>query len=114
MSGWPDGGGDRAEGTRSPGVLLGMGRAASRFTFESHTATRVLIVARVTAASAELADAVLRRAAEQCVFTLLIPAESRGLHRVVDPEDHGVEDARRRLAHAVPLLSRAAGSQVQG
>jgi hypothetical protein len=74
----------------------------------------VLIVARLTASSVELSQAVLRRAADPCGFTLLVPAEAHGLHRVVDPEDHGVEEAKRRLADALPLLSRAAGSQVQG
>jgi hypothetical protein len=91
-----------------------MGTSAGRRARERQTVTRVLIVARLTASSAELADAVFRRAADPCAFTLLIPAESHGLHRVVDPEDHGVEEARRRLDHAVPLLSRAAGSPVQG
>jgi hypothetical protein len=89
-----------------------MDTPADHFALEGQTATRVLIVARLTASSPELADAVARRAADRCVFTLLIPAESHGLHRVVDPEDHGVEEARRRLDHAVPLLSRAAGSSV--
>jgi hypothetical protein len=74
----------------------------------------VLIVARLTASSVELSQAVLRRAMDPCVFTLLVPAEAHGLHRVVDPEDHGVDEAKRRLADALPLLSRAAGSQVQG
>jgi hypothetical protein len=91
-----------------------MGTTANRVTLESPTPTRVLIVARLTASSAELADAVFRRAADACAFTLLVPAESHGLHRVVDPEDHGVEEAKRRLDHAVPLLSRAAGSPVGG
>jgi hypothetical protein len=74
----------------------------------------VLIVARLTASSVELSQAVLRRAMDPCAFTLLVPAEAHGLHRVVDPEDHGVDEAKRRLAHALPLLSRAAGSPVQG
>jgi len=79
-----------------------------------HPVARVLVVARLTAASPELAAAVSRRAADRCAFTLLIPAESHGLHRVVDPEDHGVDEARQRLVHALPLLSRAARSPVQG
>ncbi|HTA06308.1 MAG TPA: hypothetical protein VK774_08090 [Solirubrobacteraceae bacterium] len=103
-----------AEGSRLRGVLLDMGTTADRLRLESQTVTRVLIVARLTASSAELADAVFRRAADSCAFTLLVPAESHGLHRVVDPEDHGVEEARRRLDYALPLLSRAAGSPVGG
>jgi hypothetical protein len=74
----------------------------------------VLIVARLTSSSPELVEAVRRRAADSCEFTLLIPAEPQGLHRVVDPEDHGTEEAEGRLAQALPLLSEAAGSSVRG
>lgn len=74
----------------------------------------VLIVARLTASSVELADAVSRRAARPCNFTLLVPAEPHGLHRVVDPEDHGGLEAEQHLVAALPLLSRAAGSPVRG
>lgn len=77
--------------------------------------TRVLIVAHQTADSDALIDAVARRAdAGSCSFTLLVPASSRGLHRVVDPEDHGMVEAERRLEVAIPLLSGAAGSDVLG
>jgi hypothetical protein len=76
--------------------------------------TSVLIVARLTSSSPELAEAVRRRATDPCEFTLLVPAEPHGLHRVVDPEDHGTEEAERRLAQALPLLTRAAGSPVRG
>src|SRR5262249_3591327 len=38
----------------------------------------------------------------------------RGLHRVVDPEDHGVPAAEARLDAALPILSRAAGTDVLG
>src|SRR5947209_20612559 len=51
---------------------------------------RVLIVANQTATSGALYDAVARRARQgPCTFTLLVPLSPRGLHRVVDPEDHG-------------------------
>jgi hypothetical protein len=76
--------------------------------------TRILVVARLTASSPELADAVRCRAVEPCAFTLLIPAEAQGLHRVVDPEDHGNREAERRLADALQVLSRAANAPVQG
>jgi hypothetical protein len=76
--------------------------------------TSVLIVARVTSSSPELVEAVRRRAVDPCSFTLLVPAEPHGLHRVVDPEDHGAEEAGRRLAQALPLLTIAAGSPVRG
>jgi hypothetical protein len=87
-------------------------------TTEGHaevTAAHVLIVARQTADSEQLQRAVAERARRgRCHFTLLVPAEVRGLHRVVDPEEHGVEDAERRIATAIPLLSLAAREEVQG
>ncbi len=43
-----------------------------------------------------------------------MPAAPRGLHRVVDPEDSGREEAEERLAVALELLHEAAGSQVSG
>ncbi len=76
---------------------------------------RVLIVASETADSADLLAAVAGRAgAGRCSFTLLVPASPRGLHRVVDPEDHGVAEAQRRLDAALPRLSGAAGAKVAG
>ena len=76
---------------------------------------RILIVAHRTADSRDLVDAVARRATEgSCSFTLLVPTRPRGLHRVVDPEDHGVVEAEARLAEALPALSRAAGQRVNG
>src|SRR5262249_30173219 len=77
--------------------------------------TRVLIVAHQTADSHALVEAVGRRAdAESCSFTLLVPASSHGLHRVVDPEDRGMVEAERRLEAAIPLLCEAARSEVVG
>jgi hypothetical protein len=77
--------------------------------------TRVLIVAHRTADSPELIAAVSGRAqAGPCQFTLLVPASPRGLHRVVDPEDHGVAEAEARLDAALPLLSAAAGGGIAG
>jgi hypothetical protein len=82
--------------------------------YPTHQA-RVLIVAHKTADSRYLIDAVARRAAAgTCSFTLLVPTSPRGLHRVTDPEDHGVAEAQRRLVAALPLLSRAAGAEVIG
>jgi hypothetical protein len=76
---------------------------------------RVLIVAHKTADSQNLIDAVAQRvAAGPSRFTLLVPTSPRGLHRVTDPEDHGVAEAMGRLSAALPLLSRAAGSEVVG
>jgi hypothetical protein len=74
---------------------------------------RVLIVARRTADSPQLLEAVARRAeAGPCIFTLLVPAFPHGLHQVGDLTDPGQRAAERRIAAAVPLLSRAAGSEV--
>jgi hypothetical protein len=81
----------------------------------STSPTRVLIVARRTADSPQLTKAVSRRASDgPCNFTLLVPATSRGLHRIVDPEDHGAEEAEARLSEALPLLSEAAGQPIVG
>jgi hypothetical protein len=74
-----------------------------------------LVVAHQTADSPELAEAVARRADESaCTFTLLVPARPRGLHRVSDPDPHGISEAEERLELAVPLLSEAAGEAVIG
>lgn len=74
---------------------------------------RVLIVANRTATSPALLDAVRRRAgAGPANFHLLVPAEPRGLHRVVDPEVAGRDEARVRLRVALPLLTRATGGPV--
>src|ERR1700751_507369 len=81
----------------------------------SEDAVRVLIVAHKTAATPPLLEAVHARAARgPCTFTLLVPNPARGLHKVVDPEDQGAGEARRVLDVALPALSEAAGSHVQG
>jgi hypothetical protein len=79
------------------------------------SAPRVLIVANRTAATQPLMDVVRRRAeAGPARFHLVVPATPHGLHRVVDPEDSGREEAQARLDEALVLLSEAAGSQVSG
>jgi len=81
----------------------------------SNTPTRVLVVAHKTAATQPLLDAVRERAARgPCVFTLLVPNAAHGLHKVVDPEDQGADEARTVIDQAVPLLEEAAGSRVEG
>jgi hypothetical protein len=78
-----------------------------------YRSARVLIVARRTADSPELLEAVARRAREgPCNFTLLVPAYPNGLQRVGDPLDRGQRAAEQRIKAAVPLLSRAAGTEV--
>jgi hypothetical protein len=76
-------------------------------------AARVLLVANRTAMDEPLIQAVRSRAERGSVsFHLLVPATPRGLHRVVDPEDAGRDNARTRLAEALPILSQAAGVPV--
>jgi hypothetical protein len=77
--------------------------------------TRVLVVAHKTAATQPLLDAVRARAAQgSCVFTLLVPNATHGLHKVVDPEDQGASEARTVLDRALPALSESAGAPVEG
>ena len=81
----------------------------------TETAPRVLIVANRTAATEPLLQAVARRAkAGPARFHLLVPATPRGLHRVVDPEDSGREEAERQLEIALALLCEVTGSEVTG
>jgi hypothetical protein len=82
---------------------------------ESSTPARVLVVAHKTAATPSLLDAVRDRAARgPAEFTLLVPNSAHGLHKVVDPEEQGSSEADQVLELALPLLSDAAGSQVEG
>jgi hypothetical protein len=81
----------------------------------SEAVTRVLVVAHKTAATQPLLDAVRERARRgQCRFTLLVPNATHGLHKVVDPEDQGASEAQTVIDHALPLLSEAAGTPVEG
>jgi hypothetical protein len=79
-------------------------------------ATRVLIVANRTAAGEKLLEAVRRRAqtGPPVTFHLLVPSTPRGLHRVVDPEVAGREEAAAQLEHALEHLREAAGADVTG
>jgi hypothetical protein len=81
----------------------------------SASTSRVLVVAHKTAATQPLLDAVRERAERgPCVFTLLVPNATHGLHKVVDPEDQAASEARTVLDRALPLLEEAAGATVQG
>ena len=74
---------------------------------------RVLVVANRTAATPALLDAVRQRASSgPASFTLLVPNVAHGLHKVVDPEDHGWIEAARAIAAATPLLEEAAGDPI--
>jgi hypothetical protein len=76
---------------------------------------RVLVVAHKTAHTQPLLDAVSDRARRgPSVFTLLVPNPAHGLHKVVDPEDQQASEAQTVLNEALPALSSAAGSKVEG
>jgi hypothetical protein len=75
----------------------------------------VLVVAHQTAATAPLLDAVRERAGRSPArFHLVVPQHAHGMHKVVDPEDAGEDQARRVLRDALPKLSGAAGQEVTG
>jgi hypothetical protein len=81
----------------------------------SEKPAHVLVVAHKTAATQPLLDAVRQRAQRgPSVFTLLVPNAAHGLHKVVDPEDQGAGEARTVIDKAIPALSEAAGSPVEG
>jgi hypothetical protein len=81
----------------------------------SESPTRVLVVAHKTAATQPLLDAVQERALRgPCTFTLLVPNAAHGLHKFVDPEDQSASEAQAVIDHALPLLSKAAGTPVEG
>jgi hypothetical protein len=82
---------------------------------ESSNPTRVLVLAHKTAATQPLLDAVRDRAQQgPCLFTLLVPNATHGLHKVVDAQDQDLGEAQGTLDQALPLLSEAAGSPVLG
>jgi len=75
----------------------------------------VLLVANRTATTGSLHETVKRLAESRATtFHLLVPAVPQGLHRIVDPEVAGHEEARAQLEAALPTLSEAAGSEVTG
>jgi hypothetical protein len=75
----------------------------------------VLVVAHQTAATDGLLDAVRERAQRgPASFHLVVPQPAHGMHKVVDPEDAGVDEAQRVLEVALPKLSKAAGQEVSG
>jgi hypothetical protein len=82
---------------------------------ESTVPTKVLVVAHKTAATQPLLDAVRERAQRgPATFSLLVPNPAHGLHKVVDAQDQGPGEAREVLDRALPRLSDAAGSEVDG
>ena len=82
---------------------------------ESSQPARVLVVAHQTAATQPLLDAVRSRAQQgPSTFTLLVPNRAHGLHKVVDAQDQGPDEAQEVLNQALPRLSESAGSTVEG
>ncbi len=75
----------------------------------------VLVVAHQTAATEGLLEAVRERAhRDQATFHLLVPRQAHGMHKVVDPQETGEDEALDVLAGALPRLSDAAGRPVTG
>jgi hypothetical protein len=75
----------------------------------------VLVVAHQTAATPRLLDAVRERAQRSpATFHLVVPKMPHGMHKVVDPQDAGADEAQQVLGQALPKLSEAAGSEVTG
>ena len=76
---------------------------------------RVLLVANRTALTPALRGEVLKRASDGSTsFHLLVPASPSGLHRLVDPEVAGREEAQLRMEAALTALSEASGAEVTG
>lgn len=75
----------------------------------------VLVVAHQTAATDALLDAVRERAQSgPATFHLVVPRQAHGMHKVVDPQDSGGDEAQQVLDAALPKLSEAAGGEVTG
>src|SRR5437764_13764910 len=75
----------------------------------------VLVVAHQTAATPGLLEAVHERAERgPAKFHLVVTRMPHGMHKVVDPEETGEDDAQRVLNEALPKLSEAAGADVTG
>src|ERR687895_1188601 len=76
---------------------------------------RVLLVANRTAMTDPLRNEVLKRAADgNTTFHLVVPATPSGLHRLVDPEIAGRDEARARMEEARAVLSEQSGAEVTG
>jgi hypothetical protein len=75
----------------------------------------VLLIAHQTAATGDLLEAVHERASRgEATFHLVVPRRPHGMHKVVDPQDAGKDEAQAVLDAALPMLSRAAGGEVTG
>ena len=75
----------------------------------------VLVVAHQTAATERLLAAVRDRAQRgPAIFHLVVPRQPHGMHKVVDPQDAGSDEAQQVLEQALPKLSAAARAPVTG
>ena len=75
----------------------------------------VLVVAHQTAANSALLEAVHERAQQGPVrFHMVVPRRPHGMHKVVDPNEAGEDEANTVLDSALPKLSEAAGQPVTG
>lgn len=75
----------------------------------------VLVVAHQTAATPALLEAVRERSRRgAATFHLVVPRQAHGMHKLVDPQDAGEDEATRALQGALPKLSEASGTTVTG
>ena len=82
---------------------------------ESSNPAKVLVVEHKTSATPQLLDTIRQRVRRgPCVFTLLVPRTTHGLHKVVDPHDQELGEARSELDHTLPAIREAAGMPVEG
>lgn len=82
---------------------------------ESSTPVKVLVVEHKTSATPQLLEAIRERGRRgPCVFTLLVPRTTHGLHKVVDPHDQELGEARGELDHTLPAIREAAAMPVEG
>lgn len=82
---------------------------------ESSNPVKVLVVEHKTSATPRLLNAIHERAQHgPCVFTLLVPRTTHGLHKVVDPHDQELGEARSELDQTLPAIREAAGMPVEG
>ena len=76
---------------------------------------QILVVAHQTAATDVLLEAVRERASRgPARFQLVVPRQPHGMHKFVDPQDAGGDEAQAVLNDALPKLSEAAGHEVTG
>lgn len=82
---------------------------------ESSNPVKVLVVEHKIPATPQLLDAIRERARRgPCAFTLLVPRTTHGLHKVVDPHDQAIGEARSELDRTLPAIREAAGAPVEG